>query len=99
MNKYKSEGLHIIKYAVVLENQRKKLKLDPHDILVLRCSFIRSNFLCDADLPKSVLLRYSQRCRKPAPKYTTRNMNKLFQSMVIYDGKKYSSTCWLVFSS
>lgn len=79
---------------MLLENDRKKFKADLDDTFTLRCVFIRSNFARDVDLPKSVLQRYSQKCRLKPPKYETINLNKLFQSTVIFDGKRYSSCYW-----
>lgn len=91
---YKLQGM-LVQCEVLLENQRKKFKPNTDDdVLSLRCSFNRSYFPRDADLPKSVLHKHSRIHKKEQPKYNTHNIDKLFQSVVEYDDKKYSSTCW-----
>lgn len=93
-SEYKLQGM-LVQCEVLLENQKKKFKPNiDDDVLSLRCSFSRSYFSRDADLPKSILHRHSRVQKKEQPRYITHNMDKLFQSVVEYDNKKYSSSCW-----
>ena len=88
-DEYRAEGSRV-------RGDVKKLKTDPNDCQSLRYEFVRNNFVNDAELPKSVLQRYSQKCRVSAPKYDTWNRDKLFRSVVTFDGQKYTSTFWSV---
>lgn len=90
---YRLEKINL-QHGVILENQRKKFKTDHNDTFTLYCLFFRSTYDREADLPKSILLSFAQRKRKPTPKYETRNIEKLFQATVLFDGKKYSSSHW-----
>ncbi len=95
MQEFRSKGLHV-QSAIILEPPRKKFRSDLDDVSTLRSIFIRSNYSNDSELPKTVLLRHSQKAKNAPPKYETRNVNKLFQSTVTYDGKKYGSSYWYV---
>ena len=76
------------------EHQAKKLKTDLNDTSTLDAVFIRNNYHNQDDLPKSVLLRFSQKRKMPVPKYETRNVEKLFQATLQLNGKKYASRRW-----
>jgi tRNA-dihydrouridine synthase 2 len=55
-------------------------------------AFIKSHFLKVPDLPKSKLYAYAIKNFKGQPKYTTEEKNKLFQSLMSFDGKMFSSS-------
>lgn len=93
MNEYNAKGLKVERDEY-FENENKRLKIDPNECLTLRYKFLRSNFVKDIDLPKSVLLRYSQKCMLSKPTYETWNRDKLFRSVVTFDGKNYTSSFW-----
>ncbi|XKL67104.1 hypothetical protein PGB90_010524 [Kerria lacca] len=92
-NEFKSKGLHF-QCDILFNHQRKKFKSNLDSVLTLHCSFIRSKFTLDSDLPKNVLLKYSQKYKNAAPKYQTKHTDKLFQSTVTFNNQKYSSTFW-----
>lgn len=80
---------------VVLEPRLKKRKLDPDDDTIqLSCAFLRSVFVKDNELPKSQLLMWTRQKNVKQPHYTTIQEDKLFQSVVCVNGKKYSSSYW-----
>ncbi|KAL1124132.1 hypothetical protein AAG570_001902 [Ranatra chinensis] len=70
-----------------------KRKLED-DIVEMRCSFLRALYPRDVDLPKSRLLAWTRMKGFKIPVYATQNMDKLFQSTVTVNGKKYGSSFW-----
>lgn len=78
----------------MFEPESKKIKTNNEDIIELKCSFIRASYINDIDLPKSKLINWCMKNKKDKPVYETINEDKLFKSIVMIDGKKYSSTFW-----
>lgn len=80
---------------IAIEPRLKKPKLyETENIIVLSCAFLRSIFPLDIDLPKTKLLMWTRRNHIGQPVYDTVQEDKLFQSIVTVDGKKYSSSYW-----
>lgn len=75
------------------ESPRKKIKLELNDTLTMCGFFNRNNYGMD-DLPKTVLLNFAVKNRKKPPKYEVRNLEKRFQAIVNFNGKKYASSRW-----
>lgn len=73
--------------------KKPKLEIDK-DVIRISCSFLRSIFPTDIDLPKTKLLMWTRQNHIEAPKYNTIQEDKLFQSTVIVNGKKYGSSYW-----
>lgn len=71
----------------------KRIKLDDGTIEE-NIAFLRSNFLKDVDLPKSVLHFYTKKTLRTVPTYVTEQRDKLFRSTLTLSKKKYSSTFW-----
>lgn len=55
-------------------------------------AFIRSNYLKDVDLPKSILHSFTKRKLRTVPGYSTEQNEKHFRSILSLENKKYSST-------
>jgi hypothetical protein len=85
---------------ILLEPQLKKRKIGAEaatdDIIEMQCSFIRSLYTSDVDLPKTQLLTWARARDLKHPIYSTQQEDKLFKSVVTLDGKKYSSSYWYV---
>lgn len=99
---FKENGLqdrHAV-VPVLLEPQLKKRKIGAEgatdDIVEMQCSFLRSLYTSDVDLPKTKLLNWARARGLKHPTYTTQQEDKLFKSVVTLDGKKYSSSYWYV---
>ena len=71
-----------------------KRKFEDEDVTYMRCAFIRNNYNIDAELPKTKLLKWIKENRKKMPVYETLHADKLFQSVVSVDGKKFGSSFW-----
>lgn len=71
---------------------RKKLRTD--DVTEHKCAFIRVNYMSDPELPKSKLIAHCNKLKTKPPKYETICKDKLFRSIVTFDGKRYSSNYW-----
>lgn len=90
-NEYRAQGL---KGRVdVVPIGAKKRKIDK-DVIQLHCAFLRSLYNLDIDLPKSRLLMWTRNQGWKQPMYTTLQIDKLFQSTVIVNDMKYTSTYW-----
>lgn len=60
----------------------------------MECSFIRSLYPTDPDLPKTRLLNWTKAQGFKIPSYKTVQCDKLFQSTVTVNGKQYCSSFW-----
>lgn len=69
--------------------QKRKLH-DDGDVFEMEAKFCR-NLFGTADLPKTQLLNRSRTEKRAQPQYTILNVDKMFRSVVLYDGKRYSS--------
>lgn len=77
------------------KSKRKKIEIDNEIVdVVIKCAFIRVNYVEDPDLPKSRLLKYCGKNKFPVPKYKVFKEDKLFRAIVIVNDKKYSSSFW-----
>ncbi|KAK6619161.1 hypothetical protein RUM44_003543 [Polyplax serrata] len=78
-----------------IEPRLKKPKLEMEkDVVRISCAFLRSIFPTDIDLPKTKLLMWTRKQHIEQPKYNTIQEDKLFQSVVTVNGKKYGSSYW-----
>lgn len=60
----------------------------------LQICFLRANFPNSLDLPKSVLHAWAGRKGLKLPSYEMERDEKLFRSIITFEGKKYASTFW-----
>lgn len=56
--------------------------------------FIRSNYLKDVDLPKSILHSHTKLKLRTVPSYKTVEQDRLFRSVLSLQKKKYASSSW-----
>lgn len=77
----------------------KRMKLsnsfddDPADLITNNIAFFRAHYSND-NLPKTVLHSHVLRTRLDPPVFTTKHVDKLFRTIVTYNGKKYASSYW-----
>lgn len=71
----------------------KRMKIDDGTIEE-NVAFIRSNYLKDVDLPKSVLHTYTKKVFRTVPTYRTEQNDKLFRAVLKLGDKQYSSLFW-----
>lgn len=97
---FKERGLQD-RHSVVptlLEPEIKKRKTGGEtaadDVVEMQCAFLRSLYSSDVDLPKTRLLAWTRARGLKHPAYATQQEDKLFKSVVVVDGKKYSSSYW-----
>lgn len=74
----------------------KRHKTDDENAVIMKFAFIRSSYVEDTSLPKSKLNVYCGKNRLKPPIYQTIHEDKLFRAVVMLDGRKYSSSYWLV---
>ncbi|XP_025073342.1 tRNA-dihydrouridine(20) synthase [NAD(P)+]-like [Pogonomyrmex barbatus] len=72
----------------------KRKAQENEDVSLMRCAFLRNNYITDSELPKTRLLKWTKEYHKKMPVYDTRQENKLFCSVVTVDGRKYGSSFW-----
>jgi tRNA-dihydrouridine synthase 2 len=71
----------------------KRVKLDDGTIEE-NIAFIRSTFMKDVDLPKSVLHTHTKKKLRTVPTYNTLQNGQLFRAFLTLSNKKYSSSFW-----
>uniref|UniRef100_A0A7G3B1X4 Putative trna-dihydrouridine synthase n=1 Tax=Lutzomyia longipalpis TaxID=7200 RepID=A0A7G3B1X4_LUTLO len=71
----------------------KKIKLDP-DIIERNVAFVRANYKQTNELPKSILNNYAFKGGIKLPTYETHREEKLFRSIISFEGKRYTSSFW-----
>lgn len=76
------------------EPPQKKIKIVDNDVIYENIAYIRSNYLKDTDLPKSILHLYAKKNLSQNPKYTFERKGSQFRAVMHLDGKKYSSLVW-----
>ncbi|XP_053625329.1 tRNA-dihydrouridine(20) synthase [NAD(P)+]-like isoform X3 [Plodia interpunctella] len=79
-----------------LEPPQKKLKsvdMDLDDVSQMKVCFIRANFN-DLNLPKTQLHTWAGKNGLKLPVYETQQIEKLFRTIITFDGKRYTSTFW-----
>lgn len=73
------------------EPTTKRAKLDEGTIEE-KLAFIRSNYIKDTELPKSILHMHTKKKLRTVPDYVTHEQDRLFTAVLTLNGKKYSST-------
>lgn len=77
---------------VITENPCKKLKItDENEVITHKIRYMRSKYK-ENESPKSVLYLHSTKNKISAPKYEIINQGKLFQAVVTFEDKKYTSS-------
>ncbi|XP_041978936.1 tRNA-dihydrouridine(20) synthase [NAD(P)+]-like [Aricia agestis] len=79
-----------------LEPPNKKIKtndINLEDVAQMKVCFIRANFN-DLNLPKSQLHAWAGKNGYKIPQYETQQVEKLFRTILTFDGKKYTSSFW-----
>uniref|UniRef100_A0A1E1XAP3 Putative trna-dihydrouridine synthase n=1 Tax=Amblyomma aureolatum TaxID=187763 RepID=A0A1E1XAP3_9ACAR len=69
----------------------KKCKVGDEEVWQMEAKFVRNMFGM-ANLPKTVLINWTRKNNYPHPFYKTESMEKSFRSVVLVNGKRYSST-------
>ncbi|CAD7090975.1 unnamed protein product [Hermetia illucens] len=72
----------------------KKAKVDSEAIFERNIAFFRANYTDDKELPKTKLHVYAGKHDKLLPTYETQREDKLFRTILTFDGKKYASLYW-----
>ncbi|XP_064466215.1 tRNA-dihydrouridine(20) synthase [NAD(P)+]-like [Ornithodoros turicata] len=73
------------------ERSLKKCKVGNDEIWQMEAKFVRNMFDMSS-LPKTVLINWTRKNNFPHPRYKTEGIEKSFRSIVMVNGKKYSST-------
>ncbi|XP_026757443.2 tRNA-dihydrouridine(20) synthase [NAD(P)+]-like [Galleria mellonella] len=79
-----------------LEPPHKKIKLPAEElngVTEMKVCFIRANFN-DLNLPKSRLHAWAGKNGYKIPVYETQQVEKLFRTIITFNGHKYASTFW-----
>ncbi|XP_063529174.1 tRNA-dihydrouridine(20) synthase [NAD(P)+]-like [Cydia strobilella] len=78
-----------------LEPPHKKQKVidDLDGVQQMKVCFIRGNF-DDLNLPKARLHAWAGKNRHDLPVYDTKQVTKLFRTIITFNGKKYTSSFW-----
>lgn len=66
---------------------------DDPNIITNDIAFFRAHYDHE-DVPKMRLYTYATRYGLGTPKYETKHADRLFRSVLTFNGKKYASTCW-----
>lgn len=66
----------------------------PDDVHQRNIAFYRMHYPDVPALPKSVLYTHASRSRKVFPVYETQQVDRLFRSIVTFDGQRYANTYW-----
>lgn len=89
--------LQEIRKNLDVEPANKKIRIssgDDNGIIFENITYIRSNYLKDTELPKSIMHLYAKKNLSQIPKYTFERKGSQFRAIMHLDGKKYSSTAW-----
>lgn len=76
------------------EPLNKRIKLGDDETIEENIAFIRSNYVKDTALPKSILHTYTKKTLRTVPIYKTEQNERLFRAILTLGNKKYSSTFW-----
>lgn len=76
------------------EPAAKKQKTDQPNVIERNVAFFRSHYPDVLSLPKSVLHSYASRNRRALPVYETQQVDRLFRTVVTFDGQPYASSYW-----
>lgn len=66
---------------------------DPEDLITKNIAFFRAHYT-NIELPKTVLHAHILKKNLSQPVFTTQQVDKLFRTIVTFDGKKYASSYW-----
>lgn len=66
---------------------------DPVDLITKNIAFFRAHYSHD-ELPKTILHTHVLKKRFDPPVFITKQVDKLFRTIVTYNGKKYASSYW-----
>lgn len=66
----------------------------PDDVHQRNIAFYRTHYPQVPELPKCVLYTHANRQRKVLPVYETQQVDRLFRSIVTFDGQRYANTYW-----
>lgn len=90
---YKKKEMMIRREVLENEPNAKRMKLDDGTIEE-NIAFIRSNFMKDVNLPKSLLHTYTKKKLRTVPIYKTEQNGQIFRAFLTLGNKKYSSSFW-----
>lgn len=71
----------------------RKNILNDQDVIYCYMKYKRNYFNFD-ELPKVILHGFAGRRQIPLPTYETKKMERLYYSVITFDGKKYASLVW-----
>lgn len=92
-SEYKKKEMLMRREALENEPNAKRNKLDDGTIQE-NIAFIRSNFIKDVELPKSVLHTYTKKKLRTVPSYRTEQCGQVFRAFLTLNSKNYSSSFW-----
>ncbi|EDW82749.2 uncharacterized protein Dwil_GK10156 [Drosophila willistoni] len=75
-----------------LEEEDEKDRLA--GLICRHVAFLRSTYQSDTELPKTRLYVHAGRLSKSPPAYETKQCDKLFRAVCLFDGQRFSSTFW-----
>lgn len=90
---YKKKEMMIRREALENEPDAKRMKVDDGTISE-NIAFIRSNFLKDTSLPKSLLHTYTKKKLRTVPIYRIEQNMQVFRAFLTLGKKTYSSSFW-----
>lgn len=73
--------------------KRAKLLLDDPNVITSNIAFFRAHY-SHKDLPKLLIHAHAMKKYVVQPTYKTQQADKLFRSVLTYDGRQYASTYW-----
>ena len=93
--KIQRERYHKRQNGDYLCTKKKKSRIEYENLIEMNCTYIRSNFKDNKNLPKSQLhLLAKKLITASRPVYIIEQNEKLFRSIVHFNGCRYSSTIW-----
>lgn len=91
MQSKKSHLDSAVRREIIVKNPHKKMKIDNDEIITHKIRYLRSKYK-ENESPKQTLNQHSTKTKMTIPKYEIINQGKLFQAILTYEEKKYSST-------
>lgn len=80
-----------VRRDIIIGNPTKKIKLDNSEIITHKIRFMRSKYK-ENESPKQTLNQHTTKKKLSLPKYEIVSHGKLFQAILTFEDKKYSST-------
>jgi tRNA-dihydrouridine synthase 2 len=93
LDEYKKKEAQLRREELENEPNAKRMKLDDGTIEE-NIAFIRSNFLKDTELPKSILHAHTKKKLRTVPGYRTERDGQVFRAFLTLHNKTYSSSFW-----